>query len=171
MNEARRHGLLSAATWAALAASGSVGLAACGFQLRKPLVMPFSSMAFAGFAPRSPLAEELKRSLGQSVRVMESAAGAEVVLHALADVRERSVVASTSAGQVRELELRMRARLSAKTPAGRELVPPFELLLTRDLSYSENLALAKEQEEAALYREMQSDVVFQVMRRLAAIKL
>jgi LPS-assembly lipoprotein len=38
------------------------------------------------------------------------------------------------------------------------------------MSYSESVALAKEQEEAALFRAMQSDIVAQVMRRLAAVK-
>jgi LPS-assembly lipoprotein len=46
-----------------------------------------------------------------------------------------------------------------------------ELMLSRDLSYSEVLALAKEQEEAELYREMQSDIVAQVLRRLAVVRV
>ena len=41
---------------------------------------------------------------------------------------------------------------------------------SRDLSYTESAALAKEQEEAILYRAMQSDIVSQVMRRLASVR-
>ena len=37
------------------------------------------------------------------------------------------------------------------------------------MSYNESAALAKEQEEALLYRAMQSDIVSQVMRRLASV--
>ena len=55
-------------------------------------------------------------------------------------------------------------------PGGRELLPAAVLLLARDMSYNETTVLAKEQEEAELYREMQSDVVSQVMRRLASVK-
>jgi LPS-assembly lipoprotein len=44
-----------------------------------------------------------------------------------------------------------------------------EILLSRDMNYSESLALAKEQEEQLLYRAMQTDIVAQVMRRLAAV--
>ena len=69
------------------------------------------------------------------------------------------MVASTSAAQVRELQLRVKFSFRAHTPAGRELIPRAELLLARDLSYSETAALAKEYEEAELFREMQSDVV------------
>ena len=42
-------------------------------------------------------------------------------------------------------------------------------MVSRDLSYSETAALAKQHEEAELFREMQSDIVAQVLRRLAAI--
>ena len=54
---------------------------------------------------------------------------------------------------------------------GKELIPPSEILLKRDLTYTESAALAKEQEEAFLYRAMQTDIVAQVMRRLASVQL
>jgi LPS-assembly lipoprotein len=56
-----------------------------------------------------------------------------------------------------------------RNAAGRELIPTTEILLSRDMNYSESLALAKEQEEQLLYRAMQTDIVAQVMRRLAAV--
>ena len=66
----------------------------------------------------------------------------------------------------------MRARLNfrLRTVAGKDLIPATEILLSRDMSYSETIALAKEQEEALLYRAMQSDIVAQVMRRLASVQ-
>ena len=146
-------------------------LAGCGFQLRRPPELNFQSIALTGFAPRSPLAEELRRQLQLQVRVLETPDKAQVVLHALEDQRERSVVASTSAAQVRELQLRLRLIFRAHTPGGRELIPRSELLLQRDMSYSENAALAKEFEETELFRDMQADVVGQVLRRLAAVQV
>jgi LPS-assembly lipoprotein len=50
-------------------------------------------------------------------------------------------------------------------------MPRVQLLLSRDMSYSETFALAKEHEEAELFRDMQADVVAQVLRRLASIKV
>jgi LPS-assembly lipoprotein len=38
------------------------------------------------------------------------------------------------------------------------------------MSFDETQVLAKEAEEALLYRDMQGDLVQQIMRRLAAIK-
>jgi LPS-assembly lipoprotein len=106
----------------------------------------------------------------RTTSVVESLAQAQVVLDAITDSRERGVVASTAAGQVRELQLRVRFVFKLRTAAGRELIPATELLLSRDISYSESVALAKEQEEALLFRAMQSDIVSQVMRRLAAVQ-
>ena len=143
----------------------------CGFQLRQPPPLQFRSIALTGFAPRSPLAEELARVLSQRVRMVPDAAAAEVVLHALTDARERIAAALTTAAQVRDLSLRVRLQYRVHTPSGRELLPTSVLLLARDMSFNETQVLAKEQEEAEIYREMQSDVVAQVMRRLASIKL
>ena len=67
--------------------------------------------------------------------------------------------------------MRLRFTFRAHTPAGRELIPRAELLLWRDLSFSENAALAKEYEQETLFRDMQSDVVLQVLRRLAAVQV
>lgn len=152
----------------ALLAGGA--LASCGFHLRGATELPFSRIALEGFAPRSPLADELRRTLAQSAEVVPTSAQAQVVLFALTDRRERSVVASTTAGQVRELTLRVRLEFKLTTPGGRELIPPTELLLSRDMSYTETFALGKEYEEAQLVKAMQSDIVGQLMQRLAHVK-
>ncbi|HEY6086754.1 MAG TPA: LPS assembly lipoprotein LptE [Burkholderiaceae bacterium] len=146
-------------------------LSACGFELRRPPKLPFRSLALVGFAPTSPLLNILRQQLiDVDVQLLEMPARAEAVLEALSDTREKVVVASTATGQVREVQLRVKLRFRVATPAGKLLLPVDELLLTRDMSYSETVALAKQQEEAALYRAMEEDIVTQVLRRLAAIK-
>lgn len=155
----------------ALAALGGIALAGCGFELRRAPELRFRSIALAGFKPKSTLADELRRQIGTSTTtvVVETPTQAQVVLEALIDAREKSVVASTAFGQVRELQLRSRFGFRLRTPAGRELIPATEILLSRDMSYSESAALAKEQEEEALYRSMQNDIAAQVLRRLASV--
>lgn len=157
----RRHVLTGAAA-AAL-------LGGCGFHLRQPPKLAFQSIALTGFARRSTLAEDFRRELERQVTVLESPEKAELVLQALDDTRQKSVVASTSAAQVREVQLRLKFSFRVSTPGGRELIPRADLLLVRDINYSETQALAKEAEEGELYREMQADVVAQVLRRLAAV--
>ena len=147
-------------------------LAGCGFELRQATPLPMRSIALVGFAPTSPLAATLKRELERAgVVLQDNPARAETVLDALVDVRERTVAASTAFGQVRELQLRVRLRFRLATPAGKLLLPASDLLLTRDLSFNETDALAKQQEEATLYRAMDDDIVAQVLRRLASAKM
>ena len=169
MSSSRRQLLTTLAGLPALAALSA--LTGCGFQLRRPPELTFNSIALTGFTPRSPLAEELRRQLLLQVRVLDAPDKAQVVLHAMEDQRERSAVATTSAAQVRELQLRLKLIFRAHTPGGRELIARSELLLLRDMNYSENAALAKEFEESEIFREMQTDLVGQVLRRLAAVRV
>jgi LPS-assembly lipoprotein len=154
-----------------VAALATLATAGCGFTRRQPPRLAFGSIALAGFAPRSPLAAELTRQLRAQVQVLPAPDRADVVLEALDDTREKSIVASTAAAQVREVQLRLRFHFSARTPSGRLLIPRAELMVARDLSTTEAASLAKAFEEAELYREMQADVVQQVLRRLASITL
>jgi LPS-assembly lipoprotein len=148
------------------------GLSACGFELKRAPEMRFKTVRLIGFPVRSPLADELRTSIDSSstTRVVDTTAQAQVLLEALADSREKSVVASTAAGQVTEFTLRLRFRFRLRTPGGKELIAPTEIVQSRDLSYLETAALAKEIEEASLYRSMQTDIVSQVMRRLASVQ-
>jgi LPS-assembly lipoprotein len=98
------------------------------------------------------------------------AAATQVVLLVIQDQRERVVSGQTNAGQVRELTLRGRFKFRLSTPAGKFLIEDTELMLERDISYSETLALAKAAEEASIFRDMDSDLVQQVLRRLAAVR-
>ena len=155
---------------AALAAA--VALAnGCGFELRRTPELKFRTIQLRGFSDNSALARELKRSLAANhgTQVVESGTAAQVVLEALSDAREKIVVASTAAGQVREVQLRIRLNFRLRSPSGKELLAATEILASRDMSYNESTALAKEQEEALLYTAMQNDIVAQVMRRLAAV--
>lgn len=155
----------------ATAALSTAPLAACGFRLRGAQELKFRAIQLTGFKSTSPLEKELRRAINasQTTQVVDSGGQAQVILEALADRRETNVVATNASGQVRDLRLRVRFGFTLRTPSDRELIAPTELLLSRDLSYNESAALAKESEEALLYRELQKDIVAQVMRRLAAV--
>lgn len=151
-------------------AAGGVVLGGCGFRLREPPRLAFDRLMLAGFAPRSPLEAALRRALADQVRFVDTPAEADLVLRALAEARERSVAASTAAGQVRELQLRLRVSVRADAPDGRVRMAPVTLRLVRELRTTETAALAKAAEEEALYRAMLDDVVGQLLRRLAALQ-
>ena len=163
---------LSLSRRALLMAAGTA-VSACGFELRRPPELRFRTIQLAGFKPRSPLFDELRASINASTTtlVVEALTQAQVVLEVLTDAREKVVVASNSVGQVTELQLRARFGFRLRSVAGKELIPAAEIVLSRDLSYTESAALGKEQEEALLYRTMQSDIVAQVLRRLASVQV
>ncbi len=157
-----------------LVAPALAALSACGFRLRGAAIMPFASL-FSGFAEGSALGREFNRAMtGNNVKVIDVAsdkARADVVLDVLTDTREKSVVSLNASGQVREFQLRMRLKFRLRTQAGRDLIEDTELLATRDISFNESAVLAKEAEEGLLFRDMQSDLVQQLIRRLSAVRL
>jgi LPS-assembly lipoprotein len=97
-------------------------------------------------------------------------ATADAVLDILSEERQQAVVGVNASGQVRELQLRLRVRFRLRTPQGQVLIEPVELAQQRDLSFTETAALSKEIEQATMYRDMQTDIVQQIMRRLSAVK-
>lgn len=164
--------------WLALAGGALLAgaLPGCGFKLRGAPKFAFESLRLRG-NEGTPVAQELRQTLmGNGVRVFASDLPAspegetgQVVLTVLTDQRERSVVGQTASGQVRELQLRTRFRFKLANAAGKLLLEDVELLLERDISFTETAVLAKEAEEATIYRDMQGDIVQQVMRRLSAV--
>jgi LPS-assembly lipoprotein len=72
---------------------------------------------------------------------------------------------------VREYNLLYSFRFRVRDKDGKEILEPVTIQLKRNLTFNEAQALAKESEEALLYRDMQSDLVQQVLRRLARLKV
>lgn len=146
-------------------------LTACGFRPRGSVQLPFSSL-YVQAPANTPLGQELRRALRASdVRLEETQAQAAATLTVLSEIRERHILSLGGTGRVRELQLRYRLAYQVTAAKTGVVSPPSEILLTRDLSYSDEDVLGKESEEAMLYKDMQSDAVQQLMRRLQAIRL
>ena len=146
-------------------------LAACGFRLRGSARFAYGSLHLAA---TTPLAEELRIALrGNGLQVFGSQdppERAQVVLLITGEQRARVVVSRTSNGQVRELQLRLSVRVSARSARGVDLITDLLMEQQRDVSYNETAALAKEAEEEFLFRDMQSDLAQQLVRRLATLQ-
>jgi len=156
-----------------LALGALATLGGCGFALRGAPDLAFESLYVN--AAETALASELRRnlaSLGRVQLVTDAARrdSAQAVLDIVSELREKTVVGVNASGQVREFQLRLRLRFRLRTPQGKELIPETEMLQQRDISFNETAVLAKEAEEGLMYRDMQSDIVQQLMRRLAAVR-
>jgi len=157
-----------------LAGAGVLLTAGCGFRLRGTPNFAFKSI-YVNAPAGSGLGDDLRRALtaNSALRVIsnpQQMLEADVILDVLTDQREKTVLGTSSAGQVREFQLRMLFSFRLRTPQDRELMELTELQQQRDISYNESAALAKENEEALLYRDMQSDLVQQIMRRLSSVR-
>lgn len=144
----------------------------CGFHLRTPPQLAFQTVAVTP-ERGTGVAAELSRYFGDALRPAVPPAGGkapEVIVDILEELREKNVVGVNASGQVREFQLRIKVRFRVRTPQGAELIAPSEIAQQRDISFNESAVLAKETEESLLYRDMQTDLVQQLLRRLAAIK-
>jgi LPS-assembly lipoprotein len=152
----------------------AASLSACGFQLRGSngsYNMPFHSM-YLTFSDNSALGTELKRNLRATdqVRVVDKADEAEAQFVVLAESRNKSILSLNSLGRVREYLLSYTLQFTVRDAKGNVLLAPTEITLRRNMAFDETQVLAKEAEEALLYRDMQADLVQQILRRMAALK-
>ena len=151
---------------------GVVALAGCGFQLRSSQTFAFKTLAVT--PERNGLvAADLIRYFGKAIVPLVSVRGSEppqAIVDVLQEVREKNVVGTNASGQVREFQLRLRLQFRMRLPDGRELIALTEISQQRDISFNESAVLAKEAEEVLLFRDMQNDLLQQLLRRLAAVK-
>ncbi|MFA7292285.1 MAG: LPS assembly lipoprotein LptE [Rhodocyclaceae bacterium] len=146
-------------------------LSACGFQLRGAYTLPYESLHIA-LPDGSVIGAGLKRQIraGGGTRIVDTREEAQGSFQQVTDLRERQILSLSTAGRVREVRLRYRYTYRVIDSKGRELVPSTGVELTRDVTYDDSAVLAKEQEELLLWRDMETDLIQQLLRRLAAIK-
>jgi len=145
-----------------------LALAGCGFQLRGSATLPFDTL-YVDMVDTS-LALELKRNLrtGSNAKLVERREDAQALLTRTTLSTSKQILSINSAGRVREFRLRYLFGYALVDQKGQDLAPPASVSIERTFSFNDNQVLAKENEEAVLYRDMQSDLVQQVIRRLAA---
>jgi LPS-assembly lipoprotein len=171
-SELFRRGRLAAAVLAV-----ALTVSACGFHLRGDgghYTLPFPTM-YVGLPEASPLAIDLKRNIRANggTTVVKAAKDADGVIEVLSDpekTRSKSILTLNRNGRVSQYLLSYNIVFRVLDKQGKELLGPTQILLTRPIDFNETQLLAKEQEEALLYKDMQTDLVQQMMRRIAAIK-
>ncbi|MGE0310310.1 MAG: LPS assembly lipoprotein LptE [Lautropia sp.] len=163
---ARRAGLAMLGAAALL-----VPIAGCGFRLRGDTDLHFRTL-HSGFAPGSPVGEAFRRQVQRTTttRLVDRPEDAQVRLQVLSESREKDIVAYSAVGRPRQYELRLRLRFRAHDGEGREFIAPSEIVLRRDIGAADNQLTARVDEEALLYRDMQADMVQQLIGRLATIR-
>ena len=145
-------------------------VAGFGFHLRGSVSVPFDTLYIPN--AKGGIALELKRNIeaGTTVKVVDDPKTADAVLELTGENREKIILSLTGTGRVREFRLRYTVNYRVHDGKGVNYVAPTLVQLTRDVTYNDADILAKESEEQLLFRDMQSDMVQQVMRRLASVE-
>ena len=147
-----------------------LSLSGCGFQLRGSYSFPYESIYLA--TGDGVIGAGLKRQIRASggTRIAETLADAQAAFIPVGELRDTLILSLSSAGRVREKRLRYQYAYRIVDNKGRDLVLPSQVEVYRDLTYADSDVLAKTQEEELLWRDMETDLVQQLMRRLAAAK-
>ena len=144
-------------------------LSGCGFQLRGAYTLPYQSIYVA--SGDSVVGAGLKRQIRASGgTVVDKADEAQASFLTTGEWRDTIILSLSGSGRVREKRLRYRYAYRVTDDKGWDLLPQSYVELTRDVTYADSATLAKTQEEDLLWRDMENDLVQQLMRRLVTAK-
>ena len=147
-------------------------LAACGFRLRGDASFPFSTI-YVNAPSSPPMAAETRRGItaaDASTKVVDSAANADVLLELPVVVDDKDVLSLSSGGSVREYQLVKRVQYRLHDKNGADWIPAGEIVIRRSYTFNETQVLARDLQEQRLLREMQTDAVQQLIRRMQAAR-
>jgi LPS-assembly lipoprotein len=146
-------------------------LTACGFQLRGSSDLPFDTLYIA-LPETTELHAQLARTVRASskTRIVGAPDQAQAIFTVTGDIWAKNIMSLNTAGRVREYQLVRTFSFRVHNAKGQELAPPGQIILRRDITFADDQILSKENEEALLRRDMQNDLVQQLLRRLSAAK-
>ena len=144
-------------------------ITACGFHLRGSAQLPFTTLNIA-LPQSSPLRAELARTITSSSQttIVDNPKEAQAVLSVVSDTQSKNILSLNSAGRVREYELVRSFVFKVDDAAGQPIVVPSRIVMRRDVTFNDDQVLSKEAEETLLWRDIQTDLLQQLLRRLAA---
>ena len=148
-------------------------LAGCGFHLRGTLSgnLPYKTMHIA-LPETAEVRIWLERYINAagSTEIVDQSSQADATFQQLIDTRQKTILSVNAQGRVREYRLQLNYTFRVVNQKGQVLIPPNEINLMRDITFDDSNVLAKDLEEGLLWRDMNNDLVNQIMRRLSIIK-
>lgn len=143
-------------------------LTGCGFQLRGTVTLPWETLHI-GLPENSPLYHQIKRSIesGSHTRIVSDPKEAQATLAVLQNNHNKGILSLSAKGLVREFQLTRSFVYRIQDAKGKELIPASQIILQREMNFDDERIFAKEAEEAMIIREMEQDLVVQLLRRLS----
>ncbi|MFA7270645.1 MAG: LPS assembly lipoprotein LptE [Sterolibacterium sp.] len=154
-----------------LSALLAVLLTACGFQLRGAYPLPFDKL-YINLPDTTELHAQLKRSItaGSNASIVANQKEAQATLLIPSDVTAKNILSLSATGRAREFQLVRTFTFRLVDGKGRDWLPLSQIVVRRDITFTDDLVLSKESEESMLWHDIQNDLVQQILRRLSAAK-
>lgn len=147
----------------------TLGLSACGFQVRGVTELSFRNLHIQGNT--LSISRDLKQSFkSNGIQVTEDVEDAELFLELMSEANEKQILALSGKGLVREYELNYRVNFRTRESTSPIWSSVQTVESRRTFSYNDDVLLGKADEEARLNADMRNDAVRNILRRLAAIK-
>jgi LPS-assembly lipoprotein len=146
-------------------------LSACGFHLRGEVELPplMQDTYIDSRDPYTGIARALRTQLERSdINVLETREQASAVLKIIGERSENRVLSVGSSGKATEYELFDEVVFSLSDAAGKVLVEPQTVRMTRDLVFDETELLGKLAEADSIHREMLDSISRQILTRIHA---
>jgi LPS-assembly lipoprotein len=147
----------------------SLSLAACGFQLRGSYSLPWDTL-YLGMPENSEMYAQIKRSVEASTqtRIVTDPKAAQASLVILRNEQAKNILSLSGTGLVREFQLTRTFVYRIQDTSGKELIPASQIILQREMNFDDTRIFASEAEEHIIWRDIQTDLVQQILRRLSA---
>ena len=145
-------------------------LSACGWRVRGKIDLPYKNLFLSG-----SMTPEFRDTLEMYLRVndialVKSAKEAELILEIITEQNARQVLSYNGAGQITAYRIISRVAFRTFDPSGIEVTPEADIYLTRDVDFDQANVQSFDLLVAEHIKAMRTDIVNQLMRRLAAIK-
>ena len=152
----------------ALVAAGV--LSACGWRVRGKIDLPYKNLLVSGV-----MTPEFRNDLEMYLRVndvnlVSKSQDAEVILEIITEQNAKQVLSYNGAGQITAYRIISRVAFRVFNPDGIEVMPESDIYLTRDIDFNQANIQSFDLLVAEFVKSMRTDIVNQLMRRLASIK-
>jgi len=146
-------------------------LGACGWRVRGKIELPYKKILLSG-----TVTPELKNSILMvlninDIQVVNTAKESDLVLEIMSEQNAKQVLSYNASGQITSYRIISRIVFRTFDPAtGLEIMPESDIYQMRDLEFNQSNIQAFDQMVNDYVNNMRSDLVIQLMRRLASIK-
>ncbi len=147
-------------------------LGGCGFKLRGTQHAPFQTLFLSSGGLDPNLEREIRTALTQEgqLRLVPQPDKADVIVYVAPLNRSKQILTLNAQGTVSQFTLYSRLNFRATDNAGNEILHPTDVSVSRLFNYNDVQILAKTTEEQVMVREMQHELVRQMLNRIVTLK-